>query len=70
MQQNVGSCLCNQSVSLCLFIGELIPLILRDIEKKVIVVSCYFLLLLLGLYSCGYPLYGLLEDYFLDFFRA
>ena len=33
-QQNVGSCLCSQSVSLCLFIGELSPLILRDIKEK------------------------------------
>ena len=31
-QQNVGSCLFSQSVSLCLFIGELSPLILRDIN--------------------------------------
>jgi hypothetical protein len=35
MQQNSGSCLCIQSVSLCLFIGELIPLILRDISWAV-----------------------------------
>jgi hypothetical protein len=34
MQQNTGSCLHNQSVSLCLFIGELSPLILRDIKEK------------------------------------
>ena len=33
MQQNVGSCLCNQSVSLCLFIGVLTTLILRDIKE-------------------------------------
>jgi hypothetical protein len=33
-QQNVGSCLCSQSVSLRLFIGELSPLILRDIKEK------------------------------------
>ena len=32
MQQNVGSCLSIQDVSLCLFIGELSPLILRDIK--------------------------------------
>jgi hypothetical protein len=41
MQQNVGSYLCNQPVSLCLFIGELSPLILRDIKEKT-VSSCYF----------------------------
>jgi hypothetical protein len=34
MQQNVGYCLCSQSVSLCLFVGELGPLILRDIKEK------------------------------------
>ena len=30
MQQNAESCLCVQSVSLCLFIDELDPLILRN----------------------------------------
>jgi hypothetical protein len=34
MQQNVGYCLHNQSVSLCLFIWKLSPLILRDIKEK------------------------------------
>ena len=34
MQQNAGSCLCIQSLSLCLFIGELNPLMLRDIKEK------------------------------------
>ena len=34
MLQNVAFCLCNQSVSLCLFIGELSPLTLRDIKEK------------------------------------
>jgi hypothetical protein len=34
MQQNVGSCLCSQSVRLCLFTGELSPLILREIKEK------------------------------------
>jgi hypothetical protein len=33
-QQNDGSCLCRQFVCLCLFIGELSPLILRDIKEK------------------------------------
>jgi hypothetical protein len=43
MQQNVGSCLCNKSISLCLFTGKLSPFILKDIkENKVIVASCYF----------------------------
>jgi hypothetical protein len=34
MQQNVGSCICSQSVSPYLFIGELSPLILRDTKEK------------------------------------
>ena len=43
MQQNVGSCLCDKSISLCLFTGELSPFILKDIkENKAIVTSCYF----------------------------
>jgi hypothetical protein len=33
-KENVGSFLCNQSVSLCLCIGELSSLILRDIKEK------------------------------------
>ena len=33
-QQNVGSCFRNQSLSLCLFIGELSPLILSDINDQ------------------------------------
>jgi hypothetical protein len=33
-QQKVGSCLRNESVSLCLFTRELSPLILRDIKEK------------------------------------
>ena len=41
MQQNVELCLGIQSVSLWLFIGELSPLILRDI-KEIVVASCYF----------------------------
>ena len=41
MQQNVGSCLCNQFVSLCLFIGELSPLILRDIEEQSLLLPVY-----------------------------
>jgi hypothetical protein len=30
----LGPCFCSQSVSLCLFIGELSPLILRHIKEK------------------------------------
>ena len=42
MQQNFGSCLCYQSVIVCLFIEELSLLILRDIKKIIIVASSYF----------------------------
>ena len=34
MWQNVGSCLHIQSVSLSLFVGELSPLMLRDIKER------------------------------------
>jgi hypothetical protein len=70
MQQNVGSCLHIQSVGLCLFIGKLSPLILRDIKGN----DCCFLLFLLlevELCLCGYLLFGLLkEDYFVAFSRV
>ena len=42
MQQNAGSCLHIQSVSLCLFIGELSPLILRDIKERWLLVPDMF----------------------------
>ena len=42
MQQNVGSCLCSQSVSLCLFIGELSQFILRDIKEKSLLLPVIF----------------------------
>ena len=42
MQQNVGSCLCNQSISLCLFTGELSSLILRDIKEKSLLLPVIF----------------------------
>jgi hypothetical protein len=42
MQQNVGSCLCNQSVSLYLFIGELSPLILRVIKENSLLLPVIF----------------------------
>jgi hypothetical protein len=34
MQQNAGPCLHIQSVSLCIFIGVLSPLMLRDSKEK------------------------------------
>jgi hypothetical protein len=56
MQQKVGSCLCNQSVSLCLFMGELSLLILRDIKEKSLLLPVIFLLLEFEFCSCGYRL--------------
>ena len=72
MQQNIGSFLPNQSLSLCLFSGELSSLILRDIKEEALIFPVLLLLLLLELefYSCGYLLLGLLKDYFLAFSRA
>ena len=68
-QQNVGSCLCSQSISLCLFIGKLSPSMLRNIKQQ---------LLLLPVISvvrgricmCGYLLLGLLKDYCFAFSRV
>ena len=42
MQQNVGTCLRSQSVSLCLFIRELSPLIIRDITEKYLLLAVIF----------------------------
>ena len=78
MQQNIGSFLPNQSLSLCLFTGELSSLILRDIKEEALIFPVFFLLLLLLLllllelefYSCGYLLLGLLKDYFLAFSKV
>jgi hypothetical protein len=44
VQQNAGSCLLTQSVSLRLFIGELSPLILRDIKERLLLVPVMFVL--------------------------
>ena len=41
-QQNGGFCLCSQSVSLCLFIGEFSPLILSDIKEKLLLLPVIF----------------------------
>jgi hypothetical protein len=70
MQQDIGSFLCIQAASPCLFIGELSPLMLRDSRES----DCCFLLFLLlevELCLCCYLLLGLLEeDYFLAFSRV
>jgi hypothetical protein len=42
MPQNIGSCLCNWSVNLFLFTGELSPLILRDIKEKSLLLLVIF----------------------------
>jgi hypothetical protein len=42
MQQKVVFCLGNQSVSLCLFIGELSPLIFSNIKEKSLLISVIF----------------------------
>jgi hypothetical protein len=42
MQQNVGSCLHIQSVSLCLFIGDFSPLMLRDIKDRRLFIPALF----------------------------
>ena len=42
MKQNAGSCLHIKSISLCLFIVDLSPLILRDIKKKSLLVPVIF----------------------------
>ena len=41
------------SVSLCLFIGELRPLMLRDINEQCLLITVILLLLLLLLLLCG-----------------
>jgi Na+/pantothenate symporter len=50
-------------------LGELSPLILRDILKKQLVLPV-FLLLELELCLCDYLLLGLLKDYFCGFSRV
>ena len=69
MQKNPGSCLHIQSVNLCLFIGELSPLMLRDIKEKSLLLPV-ILLLEMELCLCGYLLLCWLKDYFLVFSRV
>ena len=68
MQQGVGTCLCKQSVTLCLFIGQLSPLLLRDIKEKSLLLPVTFVRVGI-LFMCLSSL-GLLKDYFLAFSRA
>ena len=69
MQQKVGCCLCNQSVNLCLFIGKLSPLILRDIKEKLLLLPVIFLVRVGSLFMWLSSL-GLLKDCFLAFSPA
>jgi hypothetical protein len=61
MQQNVGSPLRIQSVTLCLLIVELSPLILRDVKEKNDCCFLLFLLLEVELCLCGSLLFGVLK---------
>jgi hypothetical protein len=61
MQQNFKSCLPFQSVSLSLFMGELNPLILRDIKDRWLLLPDMFVLWVV-LYACGSLLLALLWD--------
>ena len=66
-QQNVGSCLSSQSVSLCRFIGELSPLILRDIKEKLLLLPIIFVVRvgILFLRLCTFRIVdGLLSSFF------
>jgi hypothetical protein len=69
MQQHVGSCLCNQSVSLCFFIVELSPLILRDTKAKSLLLPVIFVVRV-GILFMWLSSLDLLKDYFLGFSRA
>jgi hypothetical protein len=69
MQQKVGSCSLNQSVSLCLFIGELSPLKLRDIKEKSLLFPVIFVVRV-GILFMWLSSLGLWKDHFLDFSRA
>jgi hypothetical protein len=68
MQQKVGSCLCSQSVCLCHFIGELSPLILRDIKKKSLLLPVIFVLRV-GILFLWLSSFRFVEGLFLLFLR-
>lgn len=53
MQQKDGLCFHMDSVDLCLFIGKLRPLILRDINDQLPLLSITFVLVLLGVFCKG-----------------
>jgi hypothetical protein len=66
MQEKVESCLCNQSVSLCLFIGDLSLLILRNIKEKSLLLPV-IVVVRVGILFMWLSSLGLLKDYFLAF---
>jgi hypothetical protein len=61
--------LCSQYFNLYLFIGELSPLILRDIKKKLLLLPVIFVVRV-GILFMWLSSLGLLKDYFLAFVRA
>ena len=69
MQQNAKSSLPIQSFSLCLLLGKLSSLLLRDIKEKWLLLPVIFVVrgrnMFLWLSSLG-----LLKDYFLDFLES
>jgi hypothetical protein len=66
----MGPFLCNQSVNLCLFIGDLSPLIIRDIKEKSLLLPVIFVIRVGIFVHVAIFFSGLLKDYFLAFFRA
>ena len=74
MQQNIGSFLPNQSLSLCLFTGELSSLILRDIKEEALIFPVFFFFVVVvvrvGVLFMWLSSFGLLKDYFLAFSKV
>ena len=68
-QQNVGSCLCSQSISLCLFTGELSPLMLREMKEKKLFLPVIFVVKV-GILFLRLSSFRFLKDYFLAFSRV
>ena len=57
-----------QSVNLCLFIGELSPLMLKNIKDQLLLISVIFVAFVVWLYCfCGSPLLGYVMFNFLVF---
>jgi hypothetical protein len=70
MQQNAGSCLSIQFISLCFFIGELNPLMLRDVKEKWLLLPDIFVVRA-GIMFVWLSSFGFIERFFfLAFFRV